>query len=206
MWRNGLVLEMAACRFEKVCWTQDAITLYKRCKDLLAAEPSSSSGIYTIHSALINNNAPLEVYCDMATDGGGYTIYPPRDDGDMSPDEGTQPGIATNRAAEPNSCSAIGLQPTIWRSREHIRSLERRYHANNFQTCGGIIGSERGRSFWPSDLNNAMNSDSSSAVTDAWSALDEGDWFIQATPTGASGAPHGNYEPGKLANGLFVHS
>ncbi|HYQ14402.1 MAG TPA: fibrinogen-like YCDxxxxGGGW domain-containing protein, partial [Polyangiaceae bacterium] len=44
------------------------------CAAILAAQPGASSGVYTVDPDGMNQGkSPLPVYCDMTTDGGGYT-------------------------------------------------------------------------------------------------------------------------------------
>lgn len=49
-------------------------TVLESCAAILAAEPGATSGIYTVDPDGLNNGKPpIPVYCDMTTDGGGYT-------------------------------------------------------------------------------------------------------------------------------------
>jgi hypothetical protein len=41
------------------------VEVYENCSDILTADPSSQSGVYTINPTGTN---PVEVYCDMTTD------------------------------------------------------------------------------------------------------------------------------------------
>lgn len=48
---------------------------YRSCQDILRANPSSTSGKYTIDPDGVSNGYPsIDVFCDMTTDGGGWTL------------------------------------------------------------------------------------------------------------------------------------
>jgi len=65
--------------------TPEVIT-YASCKSLLDAEPSTASGVYTLTSN-------IDVYCDMTSNGGGWTLVSAQFEGDVSTgwNEGSQP-------------------------------------------------------------------------------------------------------------------
>jgi hypothetical protein len=69
------------CRFNshcsasgQVCSPANACTAATTCKSLHAALPGLPTGTYTIDPDGAGADAPLDVTCDMTTDGGGWTV------------------------------------------------------------------------------------------------------------------------------------
>ena len=55
--------------------TTDTADCYlNTCRTLLSDDPTLLSGVYTIDVDGLGNGAPIDVYCDMETDGGGWTL------------------------------------------------------------------------------------------------------------------------------------
>ena len=145
------------------------------CKAIKTANPAAADGTYTIDPDGSGPFASLSVWCDMTTDGGGYTSY------------AVDNGISTFRYDAPNSCTAIGLQMIIPRTQAHLNALFAKYTIAYFSIVPGVYGLEAGNY-----TNCAMNSTDATCAAN-WKALDGGAWF--AKPAQYS-EPNGDYTPG----------
>ena len=168
-------------------------TVFRSCKEIKDNDPTARSQFYTIARPTLTDPATpsenptanlLRVWCDMTSDGGGYTSYEITD------------GIPVSRADAENSCSALGLQLQVWRSAEHRDASIAKWGLDAYQAVPGVYGLD---AF--SLTNAAMSSSSGDPISDAratasWQAIDGGDWFVAGTPS--ADAPSGDYSPGCL--------
>ncbi len=145
------------------------------CLQILEAGESIGDGMYTIDPDDAGPLPPLVVYCDMTTDGGGYTFFE------------VTGGISTNRFDEPNTCQSLGLQLLVPRTEAHYKSFMARYPASSRTTVPGIYGLVAGNY-----TNCTMNSFAPDKCPN-WQAIDGGRWFLKSTPYGE---PNGDYDPG----------
>ena len=101
----------------------------------------------------------LTVYCDMTSDGGGYTMYP------------IASGARTYRSTDTNSCQALGLEMAVPRTKNHFRSMLNRYGTSYFGIVPGVFKRTSGGNY----TGYAMNSDS----VPEWEAVDGGRWWLR---------------------------
>jgi hypothetical protein len=161
----------------------------RSCKEIKESYPDSKSGMFDIDHPLKDDPdhvgpTTINVYCDMAADGGGYTYYPITD------------GISVRKITDANSCTALGMQMVIFRSEAQITNLFAKYGANYFHTAGGIFGTVDAVN---KDLSEYPLNSEQSEVAAVFKANDEGKWFIKADKQTWTGE---DYNPGCLL-GLY---
>ncbi len=83
----------------------DAGAVYASCKAALAATPGAPDGVYTIDPDGAGAQAPIPVWCDMTTDGGGWTLGLVRN----SVDVGLHPTFASGYVGLP----ALAIDPKV---------------------------------------------------------------------------------------------
>lgn len=145
------------------------------CKEIKTAIPDSTDGDYTVDPDGAGALPSIKVFCDMTTDGGGYTMY------------GVTGGISTTNKDQANSCTAIGLKMIIPRTKAHLSAMWKKYGASYFQTVPGIYGKAAGNY-----TGCAMNSGDAVCAAN-WVALDGGAWYVRDT---AYTEPNGDYTAG----------
>lgn len=146
------------------------------CKAILAANQSAKDGMYTIDPDGAGPKAALMVFCDMTTDGGGYTMYP------------VTGGISTSRFDQATSCDTVGLKLVIPRTKGHLTMMYNKYGAGSFQVLPGVYGLVGGGNY----TGCAMNSKDATCGKN-WVATDKGAWWARDT---AFSEPNGDYTAG----------
>jgi len=68
----------------------------------------------------------LKVWCDMESDGGGYTMLPITN------------GLLTSKNTEPNSCARFGMQMAVPRSKAHFRAMLLAFGRKYFKVVPGV--------------------------------------------------------------------
>lgn len=136
------------------------------CLDLLTDQPMTTSGIHTIDTGM---SGEIDVYCDMNTEGGGWTF--------LKVDKGSQ---SSAMVAE-SHCSGLGMQLFIPRTKAH-RDLALTLANNANIGPGGSANYMRILGIYP-DSNGATCLSRSFASTTPgcnWGASDGGGFFVSA--------------------------
>ena len=148
------------------------------CKTIKQTDGSAGSGLYWIDTDGTGGQAPFEAYCDMTTDGGGYTHI------------GVENGLQTYRSTDSNSCPA-GMNIVVPRTQAHWDSLFA-YETFRNQQLGQSLdyfaivpGISK-----PGDGGNYTSSVMRSGSVSDWRALDGGAWFLRSS---TFSEPNGDY-------------
>jgi hypothetical protein len=123
----------------------------------------------------------LRVWCDMASDGGGYTIAP------------VEHGLPTARIADANSCQRMGMQMAVPRTPAHMLSMLHHFGAKYFASVPGVYGLFSGTAASHIAAGLPMSS-ASNDIGNVWKALDGGGWWLGRST--APGQPSTSYTAG----------
>lgn len=99
---------------DEICRNQ-VCEIPRSCADLARIDPEAATGVHTIDPDGAGPFDPLDVHCDMESDGGvGYTMLRVED-----------PSLASNNDASAYvaACEALGLELAVPRSRGHALAL-----------------------------------------------------------------------------------
>lgn len=140
------------------------------CNQIKQQNPSSADGSYWLRPAGVTN--AFQAYCDMTTDGGGYTYYP------------ITGGTSTCRFDAANSCTALGMNLAIPRSKAHFKAMVARYGSAYFAVLPGVYSTASG---------NYTNCAMKSGGCGNWRALDNGAWWVRDS---SFTEPNGDYTAG----------
>ncbi|MEZ4294892.1 MAG: fibrinogen-like YCDxxxxGGGW domain-containing protein [Polyangiaceae bacterium] len=99
------------------CETDDAFTLGacqgdRSCREILRKHPGAASGLYLVDADGAGPAPGVRAYCDMATDGGGYTMVRVND-----------VTLATDPTAYAARCAALGMQVIVPQTKAHAQAI-----------------------------------------------------------------------------------
>lgn len=145
------------------------------CKTIIDGGYSTGSNNYWIDPDGTGPISAFQAYCDMTTDGGGYTYYP------------VTGGLQTYRYTDNNTCKALGMDIAVPRTQAHISAMLARYGTGYFTVVPGIYKTTAGGSYTTCAMRDPASYGTGCAD---WRAVDGGKWWLRDT---AHTEPNGNY-------------
>jgi hypothetical protein len=125
---------------------------------------TANVGTYAIDPDGDGSN-PVNVTCDMVTDGGGYTFFP------------VNGGTSTCGAFQANSCPA-GMDIVMPRTQAHWTFMVSQFGASYFEIVPGIYNPNGGRSYTTCAMRDPASYGSGCAD---WRVKDGGKWWLRDT-------------------------
>jgi len=172
---NPAVIRTATVNVGGVTDTWSIYQTHTSCLQMLNANPSRPSGNYTIDPDGAGPIAPFTAYCDMTTDGGGYTFY------------AINNGIRTYRSTDNNSCKALGMDIVIPRTQAHLNAMFTQYGSAYFNAVPGVTKPSNGGNFTGCIMRDPNAYGTGCAQ---WRALDGGRWWLRDS---TYSEPNGDY-------------
>ena len=139
-------------------------------------ESANSDGTYRIDPDGAGAIAPFDVYCDMTTEGGGYTYYP------------IDAGLQTYRVTDNNSCKALGMDIMIPRSKLQMTAVIAKYDSSYFATIPGVYKATSGGNYTGCKMRRPADNGGDGCAD--WQVADGGRWWLRDS---TFSEPNGDY-------------
>jgi hypothetical protein len=153
-----------------------AATAGTTCYTLKQEFSTLGDGTYWIKPSGVSS--AFQAFCDMTTEGGGYTYYP------------VGSGISTSRNTDNNSCRSLGMDIVFPRSKAHLQAMIGKYGTSYFSVMPGVYGTQSGVNYTGCAMRNPSHYGSGCGD---WRVGDGGRWWLRDS---AYSEPNGDYTPG----------
>ncbi len=132
------------------------------CLDLQKKMPAAQTGNYWIKPPKASKM--VKAWCDMDTDGGGWTFYP------------VASGIKTSNSTANNTCKTLGMDIVYPRSKKHWQVMLSKYDASYFATIPGVTKPANGGNYTNCPMRSPKHYGSGCS---AWKVPDGGRWWLR---------------------------